>query len=106
MNASLGFDALAMALSTAAAIFHSIHIYDCRKKKDRDKEARCDTGRRPLGKMFIILSLICVSLAIVINMLVPEPSKDARTHHLVKTIHVFAILLPVTVAELFILDNV
>ena len=106
MNASLGFDILAMILSTAAAILHSVHIYECRKKKDRDKDTPCNTGRRPIGKMLITLSLVCVSLAIAINMLVPEPSQDAHTHHMVKTIHVFAILLPVTVAEFFILDNV
>ena len=106
MNASLGFDVLAMVLSTAAAIFHSIHIYECRKIKDKDKEANCNTGRRPVGKIMITLSLICVALATAMNMLVPEPSKDAHTHHIVKSIHVCAVLLPVTIAEFFVLDNV
>jgi len=106
MNASLGFDILAMVLSTAAAVFHSIHIYECRKIKDKDKSANCDSGRRPAGKLFITLSLLCVAIATAMNMLVPEPREDAHTHHVVKSIHVWAILMPVTIAEFFVLDNV
>ncbi len=105
MNISLGFDILAMLLSTAAAIFHSIHIYECRKLKDKDKNSTCNSDKRPIGKILVTLSLICVAMGSVINMLIPEKIEDAHTHHLVKNIHIWAILLPVTIAEFFILDN-
>ena len=105
MNASLGFDILAMVLSTIAAVIHGVVVYNCRRIKDKDQDAKCTAKRRPAGKIMITLSLVCVATATVMNALLPGPVADAHTQHVIKSIHVWAILLPVTVTEFFIIDN-
>ena len=104
MNVSLGFDIIAMILSAVAAVLHGRHIYVCHKLKTKTPEANCTPLRRPTGKIMITLSLVCVALAAVTNTLIQET--NAHPHRVVKLVHVCGILLPITIVEFFVLDNI